>query len=99
MFPHQLEELTVIYHSFIGLNFLVYKKLDTFCVSDGSQDSSQPEGLVWKQLKRIVGHDAPPSIMLVDLKDSIAAKFLPPVIQEFRYNKKDYSVFVAHLRI
>jgi hypothetical protein len=46
-----------------------------------------------------VGHDAPPSIMLVDLKDSIAAKFLPPVIQEFRYGKKDYSVFNANLRI
>jgi len=31
--------------------------------------------------------------MLVDLKDSIATKFLPPVIQEFRYRKKDFLVF------
>lgn len=54
------------------------------CFLDGSQDSSQPEGLIWKQLKNIVGRDAPPSITLVDLKDSIPAKFLPPLIQEFR---------------
>ncbi|GFG34353.1 hypothetical protein Cfor_08794, partial [Coptotermes formosanus] len=54
------------------------------CFLDGSQDSSQPEGLVWKQLKSIVGRDAPPAIILVDLKDSIATKFLPSVIQEFR---------------
>jgi hypothetical protein len=73
--------------------------LKHFCVSGDSEDSSQPEGLVWKQLKRIVGRDAPPSIMLVDLKDSIATKFLPPVIQEFRYDKKDCSVFDVNLRI
>jgi hypothetical protein len=59
--------------------------LNFFCVVDGNQDSSEPEGLVWKQLKSIVGHDAPPSSILVDLKDSIATKFLPPVIREFRY--------------
>jgi hypothetical protein len=38
-------------------------------------------------------------MMLVDLKDSVAAKFLPPLIQEFRYGKKVYSVFDASLRI
>jgi hypothetical protein len=36
-----------------------------------------------------VGCDASPTIMLVDLKDSIAKKFLSPLIQEFRYDKKD----------
>ena len=39
-----------------------------------------------------MGHDAPPSSMLVDLKDSIATKFMPAVIQEFRYGKKDFLV-------
>jgi len=54
------------------------------CFLDDNQDSSKPEGLVWKQLKSIVGHDARPASMLVDLEDSLATKFLPPVIQEFR---------------
>ena len=40
-----------------------------------------------------MGHDAPPASMLVDLEDSLATKFLPPVIQEFRYGKKDFLVF------
>jgi hypothetical protein len=59
--------------------------LNSFCVVDGNQDSSTAEGLVWKQLKSIVGHDALPASTLVDLKDLIATKFLPPVIQEYRY--------------
>jgi hypothetical protein len=63
------------------------------CFVDDGQDSSQPEGLVWKRLKSIVGNDASPAILLVDLKDSIATKFLPPVVQEFRYGKKYFSVF------
>jgi len=64
--------------------------LNSVCVVDDNQDSSKPEGLVWKQLKSIVGHGASPASTLVDLKDSVATKFLPPVIQEFRYGKKDF---------
>jgi hypothetical protein len=67
--------------------------MNSVCVVDGNQDSSKLEGLVWKQLKSIVGHDAPPASMLVDLEDPIATKFLPPVIQEFRYSEKDFVVF------
>ncbi|PSN54283.1 hypothetical protein C0J52_06981 [Blattella germanica] len=54
------------------------------CFLGDYQESPQPEGLIWRQLKSIVGRDAPSSITLVDLKDSVAVKFLPPVIQEFR---------------
>ncbi|XP_069696321.1 conserved oligomeric Golgi complex subunit 1 isoform X2 [Periplaneta americana] len=54
------------------------------CFLDDGQDSSQPEGLIWKQLKNIVGRNAPPAISLVDLKDLIATKFLPQLVQEFR---------------
>jgi hypothetical protein len=35
-----------------------------------------------------VGCDASPTIMLVDLKDSLTKNFLPSLIQEFRYDKK-----------
>ncbi|XP_063222226.1 conserved oligomeric Golgi complex subunit 1 isoform X2 [Bacillus rossius redtenbacheri] len=51
------------------------------CFCDGSDDT---QGLVWGKLKSIVGRDALPSVSLVSLKDLAVARFLPPVVREYR---------------
>nr|CAD7457115.1 unnamed protein product [Timema tahoe] len=56
-----------------------------FYEEEGGENASQSElGMVWKQLRNLVGNDAPPSIELVNVKDSVVYKFLSPLVQEFR---------------
>ncbi|XP_047003358.1 conserved oligomeric Golgi complex subunit 1 isoform X1 [Schistocerca americana] len=54
------------------------------CFVGTLEDGVMHEGLIYQILKSIVGQDAPPSISLIDLRDTIGFKLLPSVILEFR---------------
>nr|CAD7402535.1 unnamed protein product [Timema cristinae] len=55
------------------------------CFYEEGEITSQCElGMVWKQLRNLVGNDAPSSIELVDIKDSVVYNFLSPLVQQFR---------------
>lgn len=60
-------------YSLIYFNFL-----------EGCAHAVLPEGLMSKQLKSVVGRDAASALNLLNMKDNMTMKFLPPVIQEFR---------------
>ncbi|GLH04216.1 Conserved oligomeric Golgi complex subunit 1 [Gryllus bimaculatus] len=65
------------------------------CFVDGCPEATLPEGMVWKQLKNIVGRDAPSSMTLIDIEDEVGIKFLPPHVREYRPSTQDQVEPVA----